>query len=136
MASGTSDLLNFQNYGISITVQTYGPDFLNIAGAFPFMPEFGTTAAEVMCFARGKSGVPGFLVHPAQHENFAACSVLSNGRNQAAPRTFWGTGVLEVRLEVGPMKRRLKQMTYYTPSCVAEEQEDLFRIPHGRDAHE
>jgi len=79
----TADLINFQNHGIIVTVDSYFFDYLYIAGGFSFYPKLLPGTAVIRGLSGGESGFPSLLIHKRQHQYLPGFIILNNSRYQS-----------------------------------------------------
>jgi len=82
VTSCTTDLIDFKQYRIIVTVDANFFNDLKMAGCFAFDPEFISGSTVIGGFTGCKGGFPCLSVHKCEHQDLTSFKVLNDGRHQ------------------------------------------------------
>ena len=82
MAGGPS-LLHAVQHGVSVAVQPYLSDALDVLRRLPLLPQLAAGSAEVMGQPGGESPFQGLPVGIGDHKNVAGAALLGHDRHQS-----------------------------------------------------
>ena len=83
MAGRAADLFDEQHHGVTVAIQPDGLDLLHVPRGAALMPQAVAAAAVVVGLARFEGFLPGFGIHPGQHENIKGFRILRDGSDEA-----------------------------------------------------